>query len=276
MAKAARWKDLTGPVREDKPWLGGLPRLIFVSDMSDALSSVVPSEYLPDEIAAIVTTPEGRRHRWLGLTKRPDRMAKFSAFLRDEGIARPDNLWAGTSITTRLTTSRINSLLRVGGDNTTRFLSVKPQVEPIDDSAWLPKPVRVIQGGGSGHDARPFHVEWALDFIRQCVAAGVPYFLKQLGTMAYLRGQSLNLADDHGGDRAEWPQAIRVGEMPVAPDWTDGAVPAVNARLDMDVVLAEEARRGEVGSTPGNLAERRRRASMKAWDTRRAKRADRG
>src|SRR5215467_10210005 len=37
IATAARWKDLTGTVRENKPWLNGLPRTIFVNDM------VIPS-----------------------------------------------------------------------------------------------------------------------------------------------------------------------------------------------------------------------------------------
>src|SRR3954470_14030288 len=35
---AARCPDLAGWARADKPWLDGLPRLIFVSDMGDALS----------------------------------------------------------------------------------------------------------------------------------------------------------------------------------------------------------------------------------------------
>src|SRR5947209_4800723 len=42
MAEAAHWRDLRGTVRPDKPWLSGLPRGIFISDMSDALSSSVP------------------------------------------------------------------------------------------------------------------------------------------------------------------------------------------------------------------------------------------
>lgn len=38
MKKAARWRDLAGRPRLDKPWLDGCQRLIFVSDMGDALS----------------------------------------------------------------------------------------------------------------------------------------------------------------------------------------------------------------------------------------------
>ena len=49
MAEAAGWSDLSGTRRKDKPWLEGMPRLIFVSDMSDALSNSVPFPYLRDE-----------------------------------------------------------------------------------------------------------------------------------------------------------------------------------------------------------------------------------
>src|SRR5208282_715097 len=73
MAQAAGWPDLSGTCREDKPWLDGLPRLIFVSDMSDSLSKTVPFDYLEEKIIRTAMTPEGQRHHWLWLSKRPDR-----------------------------------------------------------------------------------------------------------------------------------------------------------------------------------------------------------
>ena len=276
MAMAARWRDLTGTARADKPWLDGLPRLIFVSDMSDALSSIVPFEFLRDEIIANVTMPEGRRHRWLWLTKRPDRMAQFSDFLRAEGIAWPENLWAGTSITTQATTTRIKSLLKVGDEGTTRFLSVEPQYEPIDLSAWLTTLDWVIQGGESGHDARPFHVEWALELIRQCVAADVPYFLKQLGSMACIRGQRLRLADHHGGDWSEWPAAIRVREMPIGLATAEGTVHPMTRRYGVVEEQSGSPSGGTLYLPPDDLPTKRRQAALKAWATRRARTIEEG
>ena len=85
MAEAAGWPDLSGKTRRDKPWLDRLPRLIFVSDMSDALSNSVPFEYLRDEVIANITSETGSRHCWLWLTKRADRMAKFSSWLGELG-----------------------------------------------------------------------------------------------------------------------------------------------------------------------------------------------
>jgi len=86
MAKAAKYRDLTGAARSEKPWLNGLPRLIFVSDMSDALSALVPFEYLEDEIVHVANSPNGKRHQWLWLSKRPNRMAEFSAMLAAKSV----------------------------------------------------------------------------------------------------------------------------------------------------------------------------------------------
>ena len=147
MAAATRWADLTGRVRPDKPWLSGMPRLIFVSDMSDALSATVPFGYLADEVIANVTSDLGKRHQWLWLTKRPIRMAKFCQSLTQRW---PDNLWAGTSITCQATAKRITALLKVGDKGTIRFLSVEPQIEALDLTEWLPNVSWVIQGGESG------------------------------------------------------------------------------------------------------------------------------
>lgn len=138
MAAAARWSDLSGTKRSDKPWLDGLPRLIFVSDMSDSLSAEVPFDFLEEEIIRNVTSPLGQRHCWLWLTKRPDRMAQFSELLAAKDIHWPANLWAGTSITTQGTTSRIKQLVRVGNKSTIRFLSVEPQWGMVDLTKWLP------------------------------------------------------------------------------------------------------------------------------------------
>lgn len=46
MAEAAAWSPPTAREIATKPWLAGLPRLIFISDMGDALSSSVAFEFL--------------------------------------------------------------------------------------------------------------------------------------------------------------------------------------------------------------------------------------
>lgn len=214
MAVAAGWRDLTGKERAHKPWLGGLPRTIFISDMSDSLSKGVSFKYLRDEIIRTVVSDLGQSHQWLWLTKRPERMAAFSDWLYERGISWPTNLWAGTSITTQATRSRIDRLLKVGDEKTIRFLSVEPQIEEIDLAKWLPKLDWVIQGGESGRQARSFEVEWAEKLIEDCGDCEVPYFLKQLGAVVLRGGERVNLADGHGGDWNLWPEHLRIREMP--------------------------------------------------------------
>jgi protein gp37 len=273
MAEAAGWSDLTGTRRKDKPWLDGLPRLIFISDMSDSLSKDVPFHYLEQEIIHIVTTPKGQRHQWLWLTKRPDRMAKFAESLRKKGIDWPCNLWVGTSITTQVTTKRIDHLLKVGDKDTIRFVSVEPQWEQIDLKKWLPNVDWVISGGesaqGGKRDSSPFHVEWALELIRQCKRYHVPFFLKQLGTVIFRNGERVHLGDHHGGDWSEWPKELRVRQMPIA-----GALPAPAQARPVKTKktpeeLSEIAKRAVATRRANERKKKLRDAALKAWATRR-------
>jgi protein gp37 len=304
MAEAARWPDLTGTARKDKPWLDGLPRIVFVSDMSDALSAVVPFGFLEEEVIRVVTSPNGQRHQWLWLTKRPDRMAQLFDALKEEGIYWPKNLWAGTSITTQGTTNRIKHLLRVGNQSTIRFLSVEPQRAEINIREWLPRLDWVIQGGESGRTAHPFHLEWALELIGQCKQAGVAYFLKQLGAVVFSKDQRLQFRDSHAGDWSQWPEEIRVRQMPQRvlsalrqdplPLFTGGDKRQTDERVPLKVVEAlskgqqaaikawetrsriqQEQKRGEAALKARNTRKvnerkkKRSEAAKKAWRTRR-------
>jgi hypothetical protein len=81
-----------------------------------------------------------------------------------------------------------------------------------------PWPDWVIVGGESGPHARPCDIAWIRDVVRQCRAAGVPVFVKQLGSRPVIGdfpGKRLyHLRDRHGGNMAEWPEDIRVREFP--------------------------------------------------------------
>ena len=214
MKDAARWPDLTGQPRREKPWLDGMPRTIFVSDMSDALSKAVTFEYLEEEVITNVTSDLGQRHQWLWLTKRPDRMAKFSEYLVDRETPWPPNLWAGTSVTDQKSVSRIPKLLQVGDETTLHFLSVEPQVEDIDLERWLPRLDWVIHGGQSSHGAREFDINWAQQLITSCRKHKVPYFLKQLGAVVTNKGKLLLFEDAHANDWKQWPKGLRVRQVP--------------------------------------------------------------
>lgn len=118
-------------------------------------------------------------------------------------------------------------------------LSVEPLAGPIKlRSSHLSYLSWVIVGGESGPNARPCNVEWIRDIIRQCKAAGVPCFVKQLGAKPYYcderhdggmanygklvscRGdvcQQPVITDPKGGDPSEWPEDLRVRQFPKNP-----------------------------------------------------------
>jgi protein gp37 len=155
------------------------------------------------------------------------------------------NCWKGTSVENQATAdARIPILLQTPA--AVRFLSVEPLLESIDLATWFFSAMTdagkcaidwVIVGGESGgHDARPCNIEWVRDIVRQCRAAGVSVFVKQIGSHPHAiisgrdtcgahfgsafkchRGdwmRSLNLRDRKGGDPAEWPEDLRVREYP--------------------------------------------------------------
>jgi protein gp37 len=107
----------------------------------------------------------------------------------------------------------------------------------------------VIVGGESGPGARPFDIAWARQTVEQCKAAGVACFVKQLGSHPYdstvidimgpdnvvhyrrppgdpmledvksakgywTRESVLTLADKKGGEPMQWPEDLRVRQMP--------------------------------------------------------------
>lgn len=100
----------------------------------------------------------------------------------------------------------------------------------------------VIVGGESSAKARPCNVAWIRDIVDQCKAADVPVFVKQLGAKIIVRNDTamewpncgdgwidrepdrqvryqgeemtIGLADPKGGEMAEWPEDLRVRELP--------------------------------------------------------------
>lgn len=215
VAPASRGRNLLGKPRSKKPWLSYLPRLIFVGDMADNFSNDVPFDYLYQEVILPIISADGERRQWQWLTKLPKRMAKFSKWLDNQSISWPANLWAGTSVTTQSSTTRLKDLMKVGDKNTLRFVSVEPQWESIDLRQWLPRLEWVIQGGESGSHKNPFAIEWADELREQCRVFHVPYFLKQLGSCPTINGEKICKHRGHGGDWKKWPVRLRVRQMPI-------------------------------------------------------------
>lgn len=154
------------------------------------------------------------------------------------------NVWIGTSVERQDEDYRIRHLLDVPAS--VRFLSCEPLIGPLrlplhshegngicphcssehcyyargddflrcgstDDVVISSHDLHwVIVGGESGPGARPMDVEWARSIVRQCKAAGVPVFVKQLGRAWALDG----MRDIKGASPSEWPEDLRVREWP--------------------------------------------------------------
>lgn len=211
VSSMARKSDLRGRPDPSKPWLDGCPRLIFISDMGDAFSRESDFAFLESEVIESIRSPQGQRHFWLWLTKRPDRMARFGK--RIGGF--PENVCAMTTLTGPDKLRRIDQLREVPA--TVRGLSVEPlwnRIPPdqldLGGIDWL------IAGGESGRmDAvRAFDLGWARELRECCAQENVAFFLKQLGRRPVENGQPLKLNDSHGGDWHEWPKDLRVREVP--------------------------------------------------------------
>lgn len=188
---------------------------------------------------------------WLLLTKRPQNVRRLAP---EETLRR---CWVGYS---GADYRGIGWLLDVPA--AVRFLSLEPLIEPIDltrITAIAPEPPYgpgvyldalrghvigpddmlptrlswVIVGGESGHGARPCDVAWIRAIVTQCDAAGVPVFVKQLGSAPAMSDASwreaeptpvirraindtvfLALKDNKGGNPVEWPDDLRVREFP--------------------------------------------------------------
>lgn len=151
------------PDRLDQPFRWGKPRRIFVNSMSDLFHPDVPFQFIADVFAAMSATT---RHTYQVLTKRPERMLEFFAWLTYEGGPcfgwpiqidpgrvwpqwKPyregkqagydncgpgwplENVWLGVSIEDQATANeRIPLLLKAPAE--IRWVSAEPLLGPID------------------------------------------------------------------------------------------------------------------------------------------------
>lgn len=197
---------------------------------------------------------------WLLLTKRPQnfqtlirRLAKVSA-RKGHQVANawlmgepPANVWLGVSVEDQdWADERIPVLLETPA--ALRWVSYEPALGPVDFAQWLepafvfgPDPDDrgatvpgldwIVVGGESnqgGQAARPFDVDWARSTVEAGKAAGVPVFVKQLGSLAYdstvrigidgpgSHAVACDIRHRKGADPDEWPADLRVQQLPTA------------------------------------------------------------
>lgn len=245
--------ELLTPLRWRKP------RKVFVNSMSDTFHHDVPESFLDQMFASmalagqhifqVLTKRALRMRAYLSGHGVQDRVYEAMELLAEKvGIADflfdawpLPNVWIGASVEDQQRADeRIPWLCQTPA--AVRFLSCEPLLGPVDlNFACEPRQSDgslergrylkgvnalresgihwVIIGGESGRDARPCHVDWILDLVRQCQAAGVACFVKQLGGYVFAKGGDqitirLKFRDSKGGDPSEWPEDLRVREFP--------------------------------------------------------------
>jgi protein gp37 len=179
IADAAGWPDLTGMDRRDKPWLNGMPRIIFVNDMGDTWTKSLDPMWLSDRIPVMRDSP----HLWLLLTKSVSRMTQFFDRLRYV----PDNLVLGTSVTGAGTEARLESLL-AWAENWPSPIKLWASFEPITGppsdkmiEAIRPPLGWLATGAESGIRAHPSHPAWIDRIVRRALRCNIPVFFKSWG-----------------------------------------------------------------------------------------------
>ncbi len=158
------------------------PGLVFVNSMSDLFHPKVDFEFIAEIFHVMREASERRGHLFQVLTKRPGRaVAWWKRHSGEFDGVWPPNVWMGTSVENQKYAPRLTVLSRLPAQ--VRFVSAEPLLGPLDLTEWLEAGELhwVIAGGESGAGARPMKLEWAAQLRDQCLASGVPFFLKQLG-----------------------------------------------------------------------------------------------
>ena len=219
------------------------PLRIFTCSWSDFFIEQA-DQWRAEAWEIIRQTPQ---HTYMILTKRPERIVDKDgvsrlpwmpnsatmmekAYMIEAGIHPWPHVMMVASVEDQPTADRrIPELLKIPA--ALRGVSYEPGLGPLTLTHWITDSLIqwVIVGGESARPrskARPFHLEWAFDALAQCRAApapalrsgngpgGVACFIKQLGSNPYYHGQPLRLRHWKGGDMAEWPEPLRVRELP--------------------------------------------------------------
>lgn len=190
--EAVGWPDYTGKTRTEKPWLDGLPRLIFVNDLGDTFTESLPLDWIAPFIPEMARSP----HQWLFLTKRASRMRDFWQVYGDV----PENIWLGVSVTSSSNLARLKYLKDMRAP--VRFVSFEPILGPLPDLfGYLGDPPWVnwaIVGGLSGSKQRS-HPDVIADVLIQLADLEIRTFFKQWGHLSSNPDRRDPTARENGG-----------------------------------------------------------------------------
>jgi len=208
----------------EKPLKRKKPTTYFVCSMGDLFHEDVPDDFIGEAFAVM---DNAKQHAFQLLTKRPERMREFMDGFQDcgNGYVSP-HIWPGVSVENQETADeRIPILLDTPG--AVRFVSLEPMLGSVclDDETetvylgietyhhtmetpdgtgiiWHPGLDWVIVGCESGPNRRPCDINWIRDVRDQCIAADIPFFLKQME----IGGKVVKMPELDGKVWAEMPE----------------------------------------------------------------------
>lgn len=237
----------------------GIRIRVFCASLADVFDPEVPAEWRAELWQLIRETPN---LDWIIVTKRPE---NFVAMLPEDWGGGWENVWLVVTCEDQAAADRRIPIL-LNTHAAVRGVSLEPLLGPInlnriheewtdefgchtqcwescltgrrfdgwsdgETDGWT-KLDWVIVGGESGTEARTCRAEWFDRIWRDCRAAGVPLFVKQLGTRwidgangvggarSHIPSEYPNvrrLAHPTGADPEEWPEYLRVQQMPGVP-----------------------------------------------------------
>lgn len=159
-----------------------------------------------DDVMQVISSTS--RHKYMILTKRPERMSEYMKSYYSSNVELLYNLALGVSIEDQQTArERIPPLFKTPAYR--RFVSFEPALDMVS-FRWMaglyPKPYTgqnpngitnqyealknidlIIMGGENGPKARPMHPDWARSVRDQCAEANVPFNFKQLGLWIWMQ-----------------------------------------------------------------------------------------
>ena len=231
----------------------GKRRMVFVNSMSDFFEDSRPLVVKGGgpamfENRLVSTTGDARREFFqvadamsnsvvlLLLTKRPENVRQMIPWF-DNGASESSsnflawrwrsNVWLGTSVACRADVHNIDELRKCKELSSKLFVSFEPLVEDVGDDVDLTGIDWAIIGGESGENARMFSIGWCRKLIKRARECGCSPFMKQAGanvlgvnvgwpegTIIPPIGGKVKLRHPKGGDPLEWPEDIRVREIP--------------------------------------------------------------
>lgn len=208
-------KTIKATLRKAKPG-----DFVFVNDLSDFFDPKVPEHWRQDALQRINMRLD---LTFLLLTKRPALMAKWIDKTRAEiDYKFQEHIWLGVTAENQPRwDQRVGVLMEIDWPGK-RFVSLEPLLGPVD-ADFSPSGVALgkcdecghrgnnpaceacmgvagidwlIVGGESGTGARPMDPAWAREVRDECQAAGVPFFMKQMGGHPNRRGELADIPED--------------------------------------------------------------------------------